>query len=667
MRSLSAPPGDPDTSPYPGLRPFTEADRGRFFGRDEEIRELARMWRRNRVTILYGESGVGKTSLIVTGVRPRLAREAANVLPIGAVSRAFTFPTAAIPEYNPYTLALLSSWSPIEPPTVLSGRSIGAFLRRQRRTGRFGEPLPTLVAIDQAERLFRNAHPDAVGPFFDELIEALAQDADTHLLLSVREDHLEDTLRIVKRLGSESCAEFPLLPLDPQRALAAVVRPLEGTGRRLDPALAAQLIDELEWPSADGSFEAVEPVLLQVVCRSLWERLPTDVQVLTDRMLPDIPEALESLCSHAVTAIAADHDRRPGRLVSWLRDTFLKPPGQAAVREGSTHTAGMANAVVHSMEDRYLIKARRRDGARWYELRHPLLIAPIRRLVTAQWPVPHSDPAGGLRAAKAALSEGDVPLARRHAAEAVAACGRGDMRIRGEAESLLGNIANEKGDLKGAIEHYRRAANIFEALQETSAVGRLLAAMGRLRLAQGKRGEAVEDLEAAVGRMPNDPTVQTGLGRALWDAGQPKAALAVLDGVLRRDGDALEALRARGEILADLGEAASALRDLDRIDRRTSPSARAARALALATLSKVDAARRELDDTVAEATGSGPVLLRAARVEHLCGDLRAAARLAARALKADDPPLPPHQQGEAVRVSRLVAIGTSPTRRITHP
>jgi tetratricopeptide (TPR) repeat protein len=667
MGSLSSPPGDPDTFPYPGLRPFVEKDRGRFFGRDEELRELSRMWRRNRITVLYGGSGVGKTSLIHAGVLPWLAGEAVNVLPVGAVSRAFTFPTAALPEHNPYTLALLSSWSPAESPTMLSGMSIGAFLRRQRHTGRFGEPLPTLVAIDQAERLFRNADPDLIGPFSDELIEALKHRPDTHLLLSVREDHLEDALQIVKLLGSEFCAQFPLPPLDRRRALGATVRPLEDVGRRLDPELAARLIDALVLPSADGSSEAVEPVLLQVVCRSLWERLPADVRVLTDRMLPDMTEALEALCAHVATAVAANHGTRPGRLVSWLRDTFLRPSGRVTVREGSTHTSGLANSVVHSMEDGYLIKGWWRDGARWYELRHPLLVAPIRRLVTAPWPNPPSDPAGRLTAAKAALSEGDSTLARRHAEGAVAACGRGDMRIRGEAESLLGNIAHEQGDVKVAIEHYRTAASVFEALQDTPAVGHLLAAVGRLRLAQGRRGEAVEELEAAVGRTPNDPTVQTGLGRALWYAGQPKAALAVLDGVLRRDGDAPEALRARGEILADLGEAASALRDLDRIDRRASPSARAARALALATLSKVEAARRELADTLAEATGSGPVLLRAARIERLCGDTRAAARLAARALEADDPPLPPHQRGEAAQVSRLVAFDTSPGPRSTHP
>jgi tetratricopeptide (TPR) repeat protein len=644
------------TAPYPGTRPFTESDHRRFFGRDDAAREVERLWGRNRITVLYGDSGVGKTSLVRAGVVPGIAPTVANVLPVGRVSRGSAFPTAALPEQNPYTLALLSSWSPSESPTRLSGIPIGAFLRRQERTDRYGAPLPTLVAIDQAERLFRDTDPGPRTQFFDELLEALDRRPDTHLLLAIREDHV-DALRSVKALGSEPYAQFALPPLDQRGALEAVERPLDDIDRSFAPGVAAQIVGDLRGPGAldpdeDDGPATIEPVLLQVVCRRLWDELPGDVRTISQGMVPDLGGTLSTFCSEVLATVAADHDRRPGDLLVWLRDAFLTPlRGDAAVREGPTHTGGMVNSVVHAVEDQHLIKARWRDRSRWYELQRPQLGEPIARLEGARWPARPPDAASQLRAAETALAQGDTELARRHAKEAIHASGPGDIRVQAEAESVLGNVAHEERDLKDATDHYRAATRLFEALQDTAAVGRLLAAVGRLQLAQGQRAEAVGKLEAAVGRMPNDPTVQTGLGQALWDAGQPKAALAVLDGVLRRDGDTPEALSARGEILADMGDAESALRDLDRIDRRARPSARAARALALATLARVEAARLELDDTVTKAADSGPVLFRAAQVQRLSGDIHAAAELASRALAAENPRLPPHQRVEATRIS----------------
>lgn len=63
----------------------------------------------------------------------------------------------------------------------------------------------------------------------------------------------------------------------------------------------------------------------------------------------------------------------------------------------------------------------------------------------------------------------------------------------------------------------------------------------------------------------------------------------VLTKVLGIDGGNVAALQARGEILADLGEARYAMLDLDRLNLQGRPSTRAARGLALAELSDLNA------------------------------------------------------------------------------
>ncbi len=57
---------------YPGTLPFTADDRNLFFGRDEDIANLSQFCSLESLIVLYGKSGLGKTSLLNAGVVPRL-------------------------------------------------------------------------------------------------------------------------------------------------------------------------------------------------------------------------------------------------------------------------------------------------------------------------------------------------------------------------------------------------------------------------------------------------------------------------------------------------------------------------------------------------------------------------------------------------------------------
>ena len=62
-------------NPFPGLRPFEEAEAHLYFGREQEIVELlGRMMRQHFLAVL-GSSGCGKSSLIRAGLIPSLKYE----------------------------------------------------------------------------------------------------------------------------------------------------------------------------------------------------------------------------------------------------------------------------------------------------------------------------------------------------------------------------------------------------------------------------------------------------------------------------------------------------------------------------------------------------------------------------------------------------------------
>ena len=64
--------------PFPGLRPFTYADRQFFFGRDEQTYALYRLIDRGHFLAVVGSSGSGKSSLVRAGLRSLLEEESAD-------------------------------------------------------------------------------------------------------------------------------------------------------------------------------------------------------------------------------------------------------------------------------------------------------------------------------------------------------------------------------------------------------------------------------------------------------------------------------------------------------------------------------------------------------------------------------------------------------------
>ena len=141
--------------PYPGTRPFEQSDQDIFFGRSEDASELAGLWLANSLTVAVGPVGSGKTSLLNAGVYPLVREESPEVLPPGRVLYGETFPSAALPEHNPYSLALLRSWSPWDSATRLVGQTVREFIHDQaeRRKG------VVLAAIDQIEVLLSDPGP----------------------------------------------------------------------------------------------------------------------------------------------------------------------------------------------------------------------------------------------------------------------------------------------------------------------------------------------------------------------------------------------------------------------------------------------------------------------------------------------------------------------------
>ena len=297
--------------PWPGLESFEENARAFFFGRARETASLLGHVVGDPVTVLYGMSGLGKTSLLRAGLFP-LLRDATT--PASCRSTCGSS-SSRVQDHSPASCGNPSAtlFGPSVPDAMLPAddESLWEYLHRAdfELWNAQNYPLMPVIVLDQFEELFTLGArvPDLVREFRNDLgdlaenripadlaarideDEAVAARFDLRsrnykLLISLREDFLPDLegwCRLIPALGR---SRMRLLPLRADDALDAVHKPAE---HLMIDALAGQVVRivagedlrrgrDTAWANADhrgddfGALE-VEPALLSLFCRELNE------------------------------------------------------------------------------------------------------------------------------------------------------------------------------------------------------------------------------------------------------------------------------------------------------------------------------------------------------------------------------------------------------------
>lgn len=506
---------------YPGARPFERAESDRFFGRETEAADLGRHWLENPVTYLYGPAGIGKTSLLTAGVLPMVERRNVSLLPVGSLSRGARLPVAALGAHNPYTVALLRSWSDAD-SARLAGLTVSGFVRQyaQRRD----QGVLIMAAIDQADDLF--AGPESREEdrlyFLHQLGQALRQ-PNLRLLVSIREDALPEVTRAIG-----NGIQFRLSPLGIEAAHEAA----EGPGQ-FDSRAARELVSRIRTSRIRGTggderlsvSDEVEPALLQIACAWLRDSVPADADRITMREMRrhgDVDAALSSYCGLVIGAVAAAHGIEVERLRLWLIDSFITATGgRNATPERPTGIGGQPKTVARAFEDRYLLRAHVDPslGSRLYWLLSERLVEPLRQ-ADDDGAARGEDPVGYLKAAERALNTGELGVAEKYASRVLSVAPDTQVRWHAEARSLLGNLAYERGQFEQAEEEYLEAAKLFEVIGDKRAVVRLLAAISRTLFDRGLGAKALKQLNVAQSRATPDATLQLELTWIVAEATQ---------------------------------------------------------------------------------------------------------------------------------------------------
>jgi len=403
--SAAVPPGrevDRD-NPWPGLSSFTEDLRGFFFGREKETEELVRLVRRNTLTVLFGQSGLGKSSLLQAGVFPVL-REA-DFLPLylrldhdpsspaladqvkAALVDAFKAAGADAPAPRPDE----SLWEYFHRKDIDIWSCKNRLLTPVLAFDQF-EEIFTLGTADDARRergrsflteladLVENRPPAALRARFDsgELDTArYAFDKPScQVILSLREDFLPDLEGLKNEIRSLMHSRMRIRRLTGTQALEIVTRPAphllaEGVAERVVEFVAGgrggsvERLAELE----------VEPALLSVICRELNQRrrkLGQD-QITADLVSGNRREILNDFYERSVNDL-------PSAMREFVEDHLLTKSGfrDNLALETVLEAPGVTRALVDTLVSRRLLRIEDRLGIQRVELTHDVLADVIR-------------------------------------------------------------------------------------------------------------------------------------------------------------------------------------------------------------------------------------------------------------------------------------------------
>jgi WD40 repeat protein len=370
---VSAPP-----SPYKGLAPFEDSDLDAllFFGRERESEVIAANLMAARLTVLYGPSGVGKSSVLRAGVAHRLRQE------------------------REAEVVVFSTWTGDPVATLIesvggTGESlVDALADAADRAG--GD---LYVILDQFEECF--LYHRRGGAFAAQLAEVVRRAGlRVNVLIGMREDSLARLDALKASIPNLLTNRLRLERLDRAAGMAAIVGPIGRYNELVAPDERVEIEAELEDAILDevtaGRVELsvagrgvavggadenrIEAPYLQLVLSRLWDvEAERGSPVLRLATLRELGGAEHIVQDHLERAMAELSPREKGAAAAMYN--FLVTPSGTKIAHGVRDLAGYADVdereasnVLRRLTDERIVRVSSENGAAArYEIYHDVL------------------------------------------------------------------------------------------------------------------------------------------------------------------------------------------------------------------------------------------------------------------------------------------------------
>lgn len=396
-------------APYPGLEPYTEDSSAYFFGRDNDVRIISDNALSYPVSVLYGPSGVGKSSVLRAGVIQHVRAENTHRLEqFGALETVVAFasdwrddPVRAVARTIDAAFA--------ETPGVGDGDGTNGSTDAQEVLGLCGaHDVDLLLVLDQFEEVF--LYHEDVEPLAEWLADLVQPGSRVSLLLSIREDAVARLDELAPALPRIFDNTMRLEHLDETSARLAVTGPLERHNATapqdeawsIEPTLVDELLQQVRTgrvrvdssghsPAPESDAEVTVPAgtvtgtasgdvrieapYLQLVLKRLWdEETARGSRVLRASTLHELGGAERIVRQHL--------DRVVARFTPAEVDLMLDAFGHLVTPSGSK--------IAHTARDLGMLT--QHDGGQMSEVMHRLSRGSNRILREVPGPLGEVDP-----------------------------------------------------------------------------------------------------------------------------------------------------------------------------------------------------------------------------------------------------------------------------------
>ena len=258
------------TAPYAGLRPFREQDAEWFFGRERLVEELAERLERQRLVVVIGASGSGKSSLMRAGLVPRLRVDAATAVVLTPGPRPLeecAVRLGALVGIAPGGLYGELKDDPENLSRVLRQVAARCGVTDGPAHGDGDGDRDVVLVVDQFEEIFTLCRDEAERDCFIKSLIAAASSTGggCRVALGLRADFYAHCTRNALLVEALRDAQVPVGPMRPDELRRAVTRPAQRAGLSVEGALLATLTAQAQGQA--GVLPLLSHALLQT-----WRR-----------------------------------------------------------------------------------------------------------------------------------------------------------------------------------------------------------------------------------------------------------------------------------------------------------------------------------------------------------------------------------------------------------
>ena len=354
--------------PYKFLDYFDPSDRAIFFGRDADIARFLGYIGAQRLVVLYGESGVGKTSLIRAGLIPNLVQK--GLIPV--YTRCIEHPRYVIQEGVREVVSLFDH------APAFTERGLRQFLEDPGLMR-----YEFVIFVDQFEEFFVRFPESARDEFINDLIECISEDASVGatFVLSLRREYFVELGKYKQRLLELYNNAYELRKLTREEVRDAVIRPAHEHGLVYEDTLVDVLIDDIYH---EGDYNTPH---IQIVCDKLVDSLQPEAREVTLDLYKQLGGASKILAEYLDTAISRLPSEDQPRAVEILKDMVtshrtksLNTLDEIARRTG--YAREVVDEIVHRLvHEARLVREMARGGSVLFELAHEFLVERVGELL----------------------------------------------------------------------------------------------------------------------------------------------------------------------------------------------------------------------------------------------------------------------------------------------